>query len=108
MFSDPKQFKLSSVEPSGNWVLRFNQLKRFYKSLIQYFEQTLGLSTTHWSVPNLTVIARESNQEEIVKLVSLLLVMAVQCENNQWFIGQIQHLSSEIQHEIMKLIEEVF
>ncbi|KAI9358583.1 hypothetical protein DFJ73DRAFT_757870 [Zopfochytrium polystomum] len=105
---DGQWFKpVRSMDSGDNWVLKFNNLKRIYKLLTGYYEEVLGQNTSGLDVPNLTSIARDSDVLEIVKLMSLIIALAVQCEQNQKYIQQIQLLDAAAQHVLMVTIEQV-
>ncbi|KAJ1553274.1 Protein Hook 2, partial [Cladochytrium tenue] len=103
---DGQWFKLTRpIESSDSWVLKFNSLKRLYKLLTGYYEEVLNQNTGTLDVPNLTAIARDSDADEIVKLAHLVLAVAVQVEQNQRYIAQIQSLDPAVQHALMVAIE---
>ncbi|KAJ3076454.1 hypothetical protein HK102_005417, partial [Quaeritorhiza haematococci] len=104
---DPQWFKLMrQIEAGDNWVLKFNNLKKLYKLLLGYFEEVLGQNTSAMEVPNLTTIARDGDDIEILKLAQIVLLLAVQCENNQVYILKIQQLDQGSQHALMLTIEQ--
>ncbi|GAA5841236.1 hypothetical protein JCM3766R1_001709 [Sporobolomyces carnicolor] len=100
---------------SENWVLRFNNLKRLYKLLIRYFEDILSSSTSELHTPNLQLVAKgdgrataeESPEDEVCKLVGLVLALAVQSEQRLQHIERIQSLEEWVQRELMYSIEQV-
>ncbi|KAJ3129347.1 Protein Hook 1 [Nowakowskiella sp. JEL0407] len=105
---DPQWFKpLRPSPPTSSWVLKFNNLKKLYKLLIGYFEEILLRTTTYLEAPQLTLITRDGDEFELLKLCGLVIAVAVQCESNQKFIMRIQGLSEENQHCIMIVIEEI-
>ncbi|KAJ3115511.1 E3 ubiquitin-protein ligase [Phlyctochytrium bullatum] len=107
-FSDSQWFKFGrSIDTGDNWVLKFNNLKKLYKLLTSFYEEVLGQNTSYLDVPNLTAIAKDANKGELVKLTQLILALAVQCENNQKYILQIQSLEEGSQHALMVAIEQV-
>ncbi|GAA6064121.1 hypothetical protein JCM10212_004968 [Sporobolomyces blumeae] len=105
-----------------NWVLRFNHLKRLYKLVIRYFEDTLSSSTTELSTPNLQLVAKGNNgssrssgnaadegdaKDEVCKLAGLVLALTVQSEQRLEHIERIQGLEEWVQRELMYSIEQV-
>ncbi|KAJ3415997.1 Protein Hook 1 [Chytridiales sp. JEL 0842] len=105
---DGHWFKLArQIDTGDNWVLKFNNLKKLYKLLTGYYEEVLGQSTIALEVPNLTSIARDGDQVEILKLGQLIVALAVQCEQNQTYILKIQSLDQLSQHSLMLAIEQV-
>ncbi|KAJ3355007.1 hypothetical protein HDU83_004178 [Entophlyctis luteolus] len=105
---DPVWFKRSrNLETGDNWVLRFNGLKKTYKLITSYYEEVLGQPYVRTlNAPNLTAIARDDDSAEALVLATLIIALAVQCENNQTFISRIQTLGQEQQHALMLAIEQ--
>ncbi|KAI0306709.1 HOOK protein-domain-containing protein [Multifurca ochricompacta] len=94
-------------EPSENWVLRFNAVKRVYRLMTQYFSDVLGQLTDALEVPDLQALAKDHNISSILLMCRLTLAIAVQCDKNKEFIEKIQRLSEANQHHLMKAIEQV-
>jgi protein HOOK3 len=97
----------SSQEPSDNWVLRFNAVKRVYRLITQYFSDVLGQPTDALEVPDLQAVAKDYNIPSTLMMCRLTLAIAVQCDKNKEFIEKIQGLSEANQHHLMKAIEQV-
>ncbi|KAI8897946.1 hypothetical protein BC833DRAFT_591656 [Globomyces pollinis-pini] len=104
---DPSWFKKLRTIESANWVMKFNNLKRLLKLTMGYFEEVLRQKTNHLPHPDLTLIAKESNELEIIKFGSLVLTLAVQSAENQSFIEKIQTLKQESQTHLMVAIESM-
>jgi protein HOOK3 len=104
-----KSLSTNTFESSSGekWVLRFNALKKIYRLLNSYYEEVLGHDTSSLDVPNLTLIARDSNENEVRKLGWLVICAAVLCPLNQKYILKIQGLDKESQHDLMIAIEDV-
>ncbi|KAI9104099.1 hook-related protein family [Phlyctochytrium arcticum] len=107
--ADPQwfRFQVKSDADDDNWVVRFNRWKKLHKLLFGYYEQVLRLSTTHFETCNITAIAKDRNEDEILKFARLVVALTVQCENNKKFITKMQSLDSDHQHHLMMIIEEV-
>ncbi|KAK4056140.1 hypothetical protein OIO90_002871 [Microbotryomycetes sp. JL221] len=106
--------QLSSVSAKAlttSWILRFNHLKRLYKLVMRYFEEVLKSSTTNLPAPNLQLVAKaeasEEYDEEVCKLVGLVLALAVQSDQRLQFVNGIQSLDEWVQRDIMWSIEQV-
>ncbi|GAA5943214.1 uncharacterized protein JCM15063_005292 [Sporobolomyces koalae] len=106
----PLKPALSNEKPmQENWVLRFNHLKRLYKLAIRYFEDVLSCSTTELHTPNLQIVAKKQLPEandEVCKLVGLVLALAVQSDRRLEQIERIQALDEWVQKELMYSIEQ--
>ncbi|GJN87749.1 hypothetical protein Rhopal_000704-T1 [Rhodotorula paludigena] len=94
---------------SENWVLRFNNLKRLYKLVIRYFEDTLQCNTAALLTPNLQQVAKNDveSDDEVCKLAGLVLALAVQSDQKPQHIARIQSLDEWVQRELMYSIEQV-
>ncbi|EIM82519.1 HOOK-domain-containing protein [Stereum hirsutum FP-91666 SS1] len=97
-----------SAQPSDNWVLRFNSMKRLYRLMTQYFSDVLNKPTSSLDVPDLQAIAKDHDVASTLTMCRLTIAIAVQCEKNKEFIEKIQGLSETDQHYLMKAIEQVW
>ncbi|KAF3927268.1 hypothetical protein ABW20_dc0109408 [Dactylellina cionopaga] len=100
---------LSKITPSDQWVIKFQSLKKIHKSLLHYYTSTLGLRSPKSSkyAPDLLSIAREAPRRELVKLVKLVVIVAVQSERRSHYITKMQELSSTSQTELMLIINQM-
>lgn len=118
--SAPPRSNTASTSSAENWVNQFSSLKRLYKLLITYFEDVLHLSTLSLAAPNLLVIAKSSGdfakgessygtgaENEIIRLVGIILAALVQSDRKQLYIEGIQSLDVWVQNELMRCIEQV-
>lgn len=96
-----------SAQPSDNWVLRFNAMKRLYRLMTQYFSDVLNKPTSSLDVPDLQAIAKDHDVASTLMMCRLTIAIAVQCEKNKDFIEKIQGLSETDQHYLMRAIEQV-
>ncbi|KAL2911966.1 hypothetical protein HK105_208576 [Polyrhizophydium stewartii] len=105
---DHNWFKRTKTPDGGNWVLKFNSIKRLYKLITSYFEEFLGQNISSIGIDGhqLQQIA-EGEPELVLKLSHIVIALAVQSENNQRFIAKIQSLSQYDQHELMLAIESI-
>ncbi|KAI0273860.1 HOOK-domain-containing protein [Gloeopeniophorella convolvens] len=97
----------AAQQPSDNWVLRFNAVKRVYRLMTQYFSDALGQPTDTLEVPDLQAVAKDYSIPSILMMCRLTLAIAVQCDKNKEFIDKIQGLSEVDQHYLMKAIEQI-
>ncbi|KAJ3183360.1 hypothetical protein HDU87_006679 [Geranomyces variabilis] len=104
---DPQWFKPTNGPPSTNWVMNFNGLKKLHKLILGYYQEVLGFSTSNLEVPNLTLLARDADPVETLKLAQLVVALAVQCEGNQRHVAIIQTMDAASQHALMLAIETV-
>ncbi|KAJ1964265.1 hypothetical protein GGI12_001534 [Dipsacomyces acuminosporus] len=105
---DRQWFKsIRSMDIGDNWILNYNNLKKLYRLVTQYYEEVLGYPATHLEEPNLSAIAKNDDIDELLKLCHLILTLAVQCEKNQVYIGKIMSLGEDDQRSLMVSIESV-
>jgi len=95
---------LTEVQPGGNWALILANLKKLIKNLETYFHEDLGRTADFDSV-DLTLIAKDCNNAQIMNLVGLVVGAAIQCEHKAHFIQKILELPHESQAILKKLIE---
>ncbi|GAA5953049.1 hypothetical protein JCM8115_002421 [Rhodotorula mucilaginosa] len=94
---------------SDNWILRFNYLKKLYRLIVRYFEEILRASTANLLTPNLRLVAKHDPREsddEVCKLIGLVLALTVQSPKKQEHIARIQKLDEWVQRELMYSIEQ--
>ncbi|CAG8443306.1 7674_t:CDS:10 [Acaulospora colombiana] len=109
---DQNWFKLVTHVPENrkeNWFVKYDKLKRLYTLLTRYYEEILGLPAKNIESPNLKVIAKDEDFDEIVKLYSLVLTLAIRSSNNVIYIEKIQSLSQKSQEgsdELSQITEE--
>ncbi|KAJ1918303.1 hypothetical protein H4219_002700 [Mycoemilia scoparia] len=105
---DPQWFKqIRSADIGDNWVLKFNNLKKLHRLIVRYYEEIIGYQTSRLEAPNLNAIAKDMDEQELLKLCHLVVTMAVQCENNEHYVGMIMQLDEEDQRSLMFAIESV-
>ena len=110
LYSDADYFRFparTSSQPSENWVLRQNSLKRLYRLIAQYFTDVLHQQTSALGVPRLQDIAEKYDVAETLALCRLTLAIAVQGPRNKNAIERIQKLGEADQRALMLAIEQV-
>ncbi len=108
--SDADYFRIPariSNQPSENWVLRQNSLKRLYRLVVQYFTDVLNEQTSALGVPKLQAVAEKYDVIETLALCRLTLAIAVQGPRNKNAIQRIQKLGEVDQRALMLAIEQV-
>ncbi|KAJ1752854.1 hypothetical protein LPJ79_000841 [Coemansia sp. RSA 1821] len=105
---DRQWFKsIRSADIGDNWVLKLNNLKKLYKLVTKHYEEVLGYPVANLTEPDLSAIAKTEDPDELLKLCHLVLTLAVQCEQNQVYIGKIMSLGENDQRCLMVAIESV-
>ncbi|KAG0641991.1 HOOK protein-domain-containing protein [Tuber brumale] len=103
----PIEPKISNLgELSDGSVITKVLLKRLHKELTKYYTENLGHRLPS-PPPNLTLIAKDSNVEESIKLAKIVVASAVQSEKREEYIQYIQELSPSSQTELMGVISEM-
>ncbi|KAG0131805.1 hook-related protein family [Tuber indicum] len=111
---DPYYFRSTASSSDGagrastdaHWVIKFHKLKRLHKELAKYYTENLGHRLPS-PPPNLTLIAKDGNVEESIKLAKIVVASAVQSEKREEYIQYIQELSPSSQTELMGVISEM-
>ncbi|RVD81754.1 uncharacterized protein DFL_009603 [Arthrobotrys flagrans] len=100
---------INKVTPSEQWVVRFQNLKKIHKALVHYYTSNLQrrAPTSSKYAPDLLAIAREGSQRELIKLIKLVVIVAIESERREHYITQIQKLSSTSQNEFMLVIDQM-
>jgi protein HOOK3 len=96
-----------NTTPTDNWVLRFSALKRLYRLMTQYFHDELHQPASELDVPDLQLLAQESDVRAALVMCRMTIVIGVHCGNKEAFIGKIQELGEGEQHRLMRAIEQV-
>ncbi|KAL0088416.1 hypothetical protein J3Q64DRAFT_1725531 [Phycomyces blakesleeanus] len=105
---DPKWFKqITPTETASNWVVRFNNQKKIHKLITRYFEEILGQDPELLPTVNVSAIAKDADQHEILLVCQMIIAIAVQSDNNRIYIDMIQSLTQKSQHCLMVSIEQV-
>lgn len=91
---------------TNNWVLRFNGLKRLYKTLCQFLV-VRGIEI-HQDVqgPNLSSIAKERSIPELIKILNLIVLASVMCDRRDEFLSRMFNLSVESRKILVGSIEK--
>jgi protein HOOK3 len=104
----PESFSLDGIlmAVDGKWVLAAKNIRTVLKTLDEYFTNALAKKIRVEDI-NENDIAKNHSEEEIIKLVELIVGVAVFCENKQFFIGKIFELSADSQSVLKGLVQHV-
>lgn len=94
-------------EVKDNWILKTATLKRLFKLVTQYYIEILHQSPSALDIPDLDALARDGSKQDLYKLGSLVIGIAVRSEQANEHISAIQSLSIEDQQQLMYTIEQV-
>lgn len=94
-------------EVKDNWILKTATLKRLFKLVTQYYIEVLQQSPSALDVPDLDALARDGSKQDLYKLGSLVIGIAVRSDQANEHIAAIQSLPLEDQQQLMYTIEQV-
>ncbi|KAK0553313.1 hypothetical protein OC846_002556 [Tilletia horrida] len=95
----------SNTEPTTNWVLKVGTLKRLYKLVTQYLNDELQEDIASLPQPDLNEIARNTNLEELCKLLRLVIAIPAKMRAQEQ-IEILQTLSQEDMRSVAQLMQE--
>ncbi|RDW71392.1 hypothetical protein BP6252_07955 [Coleophoma cylindrospora] len=107
-----RQYLASNLEKNtapSKWLSKKQNLEAVYKSLLKYIRnncQDFG-SVTLDNTPNFNAIAENSDIEETIKLLTIMLVAAISGPNQAKYITDIQALSTPSGIAIMQIIQKM-
>jgi len=103
---DQESFDATIVQPNvaGNWVLCATNLRKLGREIEGFFINTLHRDPQIETI-DFNLIAKGDDNDEILKLLELILVIAVSCENRNVHIQNIMRLPDEVQVGLMPIIQ---
>lgn len=111
---------LHSIEPSWfdqNWlskikenvgdnrILKVSNLKKVLERVIDFYEVRLDQRLAGFAIPDVTKIGESEDENELCRLLQLVLGCAVHCERQEEFIQAIQQMEEDVQRAIMAAIQ---
>ena len=89
--------------------MKSNNVKRIVKSLLAYYEDKLqvSFSQSNIDIPDATLISKSEDEAEIMKLLSFLLALVLQCDKKAAYISRIRSLPETTQKHLMNASEQV-
>lgn len=104
----PSNHVVVKDQSSREFLKQLHQLKCLLASIERYYKLTTGRRLSEDELPNLVHLATDKLDSEIIKLVKLIMVTAVICEDRkELFINRIQQLEADVQTTIMHIIGPV-
>lgn len=109
---DPDFFDASwlgkvKTEVGSNWRLKFSNLKKILKAIMDYYNEVLFQQITEFRFPDVGAIAERGSRDEMGRMLQLILGCAVNCPRKQEYIQVIMGLEEAVQHVVMKAIQEL-
>ncbi|XP_015786186.1 protein Hook homolog 3 isoform X1 [Tetranychus urticae] len=100
--------KIKGDISSDNWRLRISNLKKVLDKIVDWYTDVLNQNISTWiSLPDINVIGKECNSEQLGRLLQLVVGIAVQCDKKTEYIGVIMGLADEIQLVVMQAVQEI-
>ncbi|CAH0727451.1 unnamed protein product, partial [Brenthis ino] len=90
-----------------NWRLKVSNLKKILEGVVDYHQDTLNLSLTGFSRPDVVNIAEHADPSDMGRLLQLVLSCAVNCIKKEEYITRIMELELSCQRSIMQAIQEL-
>jgi len=91
----------------SNKILKVSNLKKVLERLVDYYEVHLDQRLSGFSIPDVNKIGEGSDENELCRLLQLVLGCAVHCERQEEFIQAILQMEEEVQQGIMTAIQEL-
>lgn len=106
---DAQWFKLPLSPPavSSSWISNYHILSRIMKNMQAYFFEVLGKSLSSQTIPNLTLVSRDLDEHELMRLYLICITLSVQSERKELFINDLRGLNEDLQTIIMVEIEPI-
>ncbi|XP_040067519.1 protein Hook homolog 3 isoform X1 [Ixodes scapularis] len=106
-FFDASWLSKVKTDVGSNWRLKFSNLKKILKGIMDYYNEVLFQQITEFRFPDVGAIAERGSREEMGRLLQLILGCAVNCSRKQEYIQVIMGLEEDLQHMVMKAIQEL-
>lgn len=84
-----------------------SNLKKVTSSAMEYYSDSLNLTLTDFTPPDVAKIAEKHDLIELGRLLQLILGCAVNCAQKQTYITQIMSLEESLQRNIMTALQEL-
>ncbi|XP_066966907.1 protein Hook homolog 3 isoform X1 [Macrobrachium rosenbergii] len=103
------QFWLGKIKADvgDNWRLKVSNLRKVQQGIVDYYQEQLNQNIKHFPLPDLNKIGEHDDQEELGRMLQLILGCAVNCESKQQYIEAIMNMEETVQKVIMEAIQEL-
>lgn len=99
--------ELINEQASGNWALKASNVKTLLRAIELFYHDELGQLCDANELIDAHLIAKESDAQEVARLVELVLGCAVQCPSRSEYIHPILQMGASEQASLMHLIENI-
>lgn len=90
-----------------NWRLKVSNLKKILEGVVDYHQDILNLSLQEFNRPDVMNIAETADQNDLGRLLQLVLSCAVNCIKKEEYITLIMDMEVSCQRSIMQAIQEL-
>ena len=95
------------TDASDNWRLKVSNLKKILKGIMDYNTEVIGQRINDFNMPDVNAIGERGDQQELGRLLQLILGVAVNCSNKQEYIQIIMSMEESVQLLVMQAIQEL-
>jgi len=92
---------------ADNHRLKLSNLKKVLKGMLDYYSEVLFQDANNFVLPDVTKIAEETDKSELGRMLQLVLLCAINCEEKQTYIEVIMALENDVQLSVMNSIQEL-
>ncbi|XP_012263739.2 protein Hook homolog 3 [Athalia rosae] len=92
---------------SSNWRLKVSNLKKIIEAVTEYYVECLNQQLSGYVKPDATKIGEHCDNNELRRLLQLILGCAVNCNQKQQYITRIMGMEEVVQQVIMQSIQEL-
>ncbi|XP_071571680.1 protein Hook homolog 3 [Temnothorax nylanderi] len=90
-----------------NWRLRVSNMKKIVEAVMEYYVECLNQQLSGYAKPDASKIGEHCDNDELRRLLQLILGCAVNCDQKQQYITRIMDMEETVQQAIMQSIQEL-
>ncbi|XP_071649328.1 protein Hook homolog 3 [Temnothorax longispinosus] len=90
-----------------NWRLRVSNMKKIVEAVMEYYVECLNQQLSGYAKPDAGKIGEHCDNDELRRLLQLILGCAVNCDQKQQYITRIMGMEETVQQAIMQSIQEL-
>ncbi|XP_065903735.1 protein Hook homolog 3-like [Dysidea avara] len=91
----------------GNWRIRVSNLKKVLKAIVDYLSDVHQLELDSFPIPDVNEIGEKQDEEQMGRLLQLVLGIAIHCDGKEEYIRIIQSMEESVQHVVMAAIQHL-
>lgn len=90
-----------------NWRLKVSNMKKIVEAVMEYYVECLNQQLSGYVKPDANKIGEHCDNDELRRLLQLILGCAVNCDQKQQYITRIMGMEETVQQAIMQSIQEL-